>query len=289
MSMHIPEIWAHEMNLQLRKRYVATPVFNTNFQGEIEGGGSVVKIFTPGSVTIGDYVSGSDMNVQTDPQGSELELTIDQQKSFNFTIDDVKAKQSVADLLNTYADEAAYGLRDVAEQHIFKTIAEGAAPANVKTLASGLSASTIYDEIAALKKILSKNRVPLEGRSLFVSPDEIELLESSDEFKAASDMGDEVKRNGFAGRVCGFDVFETLNLKEEDPAAIASGDPVHRFLVASVSRATTHAEQIVKVKQFEPEKQFAQGVKGLHVYGTKVIKPTAIAVLKTKFDEGTMV
>ncbi len=288
MSHFKSTIWHRELLRSLRNKYVATPLYNTNYEGDISSHGQTVKIHRPGSITVSDYVVGTDMAVQKNPTGTDLELTIDQQKSFNFTIDDILQKQSAVDLINGYSDEAAYALRDAAEKHILSTIAAGADSDNVVTVDAGLSTSDIYDNIAKLKKILSKNNVPLEGRSIMLTPDEIELLETCDEFKSASDLGDDTKRNGFSGRICGFDVFETLNLKEDDPATVATGDPVHRYIVASYQGATTHAEQLVKVKQYEAEKQFAMGVKGLHVYGTKVIRPTGIAVLKVKYTVGTM-
>jgi N4-gp56 family major capsid protein len=46
--------------------------------------------------------------------------------------------------------------------------------------------------------------------------------------------------------------------------------------------ATTYADQILKTVAYSPEKRFGDAVKGLHVYGAKVIRPEALVVASVK-------
>ena len=52
--------------------------------------------------------------------------------------------------------------------------------------------------------------------------------------------------------------------------------------VAGVSMATTYAEQISKVEAFRPQKRFADALKGLHLYGCKVVRPELLVVASVK-------
>ena len=52
--------------------------------------------------------------------------------------------------------------------------------------------------------------------------------------------------------------------------------------IAGSSIATSYAEQISKVEAFRPEKRFADALKGLHLYGAKVLRPTALVTASVK-------
>jgi hypothetical protein len=55
-----------------------------------------------------------------------------------------------------------------------------------------------------------------------------------------------------------------------------------QLAIAGSSIATTYAEQINKVEAFRPEKRFADALKGLHLYGAKVVRPEALVVASVK-------
>ena len=89
-------------------------------------------------------------------------------------------------------------------------------------------------------------------------------------FTGSGMMGEETSRSGFIGRIAGFDIYESNN-------CYMNGDAY--CITAQVPSACTYAEQILETTAYRPEKKFADAVKGLHVYGIKVIDPTQIAVL----------
>lgn len=55
-----------------------------------------------------------------------------------------------------------------------------------------------------------------------------------------------------------------------------------QLAIAGSSIATSYAEQISKVEAFRPEKRFADALKGLHLYGSKVARPEALAIASVK-------
>jgi len=84
------------------------------------------------------------------------------------------------------------------------------------------------------------------------------------------------------GRVLGFDVFESNNLSQTGtaPAYTTHG-------MAGVREAISYAEQIVSVEAYRPEDSFSDAVKGLHVYGYKVIQPKGLVNLTLTYAAET--
>lgn len=269
----VPEIWSRMLDIQLRKELVGLGLTNQDWEGEISEGGDTVRITRPSSISTGDYTKGSDITIEN-VSSTQKQLTIDQQKYFAFSIDDVDQVQANRDLFQPYTEEARYAMADTIDQHIFGlyTAADGS---NIVSK-QDLDADTVYGRIVTAKKLLSKNNVPKTGRWLVLSPDEIAGLEKSSEFTSASDLGDETKRTGFVGRVAGFEVFESNNL-----TTTTDGTDTIRHCMFGHRIAITFAMQLTQVQATELEKQFGDLVKGLNLYGSKVIKPKALGDLRS--------
>lgn len=266
-----PTIWSRELLYTLKKSHVARNLVNTNYQGDITSEGDTVKIQTPDAINTGDY-TGADITFQNLTSATQ-NLLIDQAKYFAFLVDDVDQAQANVDLMQGYMQEASYALADVMDTFIFGKYTEAHAD-NVIAKAA-LTASNIYDKITEAKEKLSLQNVPSQGRWMVLSPAEIKLLEQSDDFTAASDLGDSTKRTGFAGRIAGFQIFESNNVQEAN-----DGTDDVRHLPYGHSIAITMAEQIVSTEAGRREAGFSDYVKGLHVYGAKVVRPKALGDLR---------
>lgn len=260
------------LNFALRKSLVAMNITNQDYEGAIENAGDTVHITRPSAVTVNSYSLRTNITVQ-EPTETQLSLVIDQQDYFSFDVEDIEQVQANVALIPAYLEEANYGLADAADQYVFGLYTESDA-SNVIVKAA-LTASTVWAALTAAKKNLSLNNVPKSGRFVVLSPHEIELLEQSDEFQRASDLGDSVSRNGFMGRAAGFDVFESNNLTEAN-----DGTDDVRHCVYGHRIATTFANQVAKMESQRRELRFSDLVKGLHVYGAKVIKPKALGDLR---------
>ena len=75
---------------------------------------------------------------------------------------------------------------------------------------------------------------------------------------------------GYIGSVAGCKVYVTNNVK--------TADGKHQCYVRT-KRAIAYAEQLSEVHAYRPELRFADAVKGLHLYGAKVIYPAELVVL----------
>lgn len=261
-----PEIWSRELLFSLKKDLVGLNITNQNYQGEITNQGDTVHITSPAAITTGSY-TGADISFQS-VTSSQQDLLIDQADYFAFLIDDVDQAQANVNLMQSYMVEANYSLADDTDEYVFGLYT--AADSSNQLTEQAYTASNIYDAVVDAKKALSLNNVPKTGRWFVMGPKEIALVEKSDEFISASDLGDMTKRTGFMGRIAGFEVYESNNVVETTDV---------RYNMFGHTNAITYANQIAKMEAGRSEFKFSDFVKGLHVYGAKVIRPTALGYL----------
>ena len=275
----IPEVWSAELLTTLDENYVlaAPDATNRDYEGEIANAGDTVHIGSLTDPTVSTYTK----NVTViDPQTlttSDQSLVIDQSKYFAFEVDDVDMRQ-VKDggkLLSTAAKRAAVKLQELADTYIGTLMTTNAG--TILTAADVGTSSGAYSILVQLKTKLDRNNVPQAGRWVAVSPEFYALLLGDSRFTDASAYGQGgVVANGEVGRALGFTVKVSTNL----PAGTAgTGAEVSSFIIAGHRMATTFAEQISKTEAYRPDNAFSDAIKGLHLYGAKVVRPEALAVI----------
>ncbi|MUL39626.1 P22 coat protein - protein 5 domain protein [Streptomonospora sp. PA3] len=274
-----PEIWAREILFYLDKSLVWAQegVVNRDYEGEISQAGDTVHINQVGPVTVGDYTKNTAI---TDPEvltSTQRDLVIDQAKFVNFMVDDIDAAQNRPKVMQTAMGRAAYGLRDVADQYV-AGLYTGVAAANViGTDAAPITitptgSTSAYDQLVDLGTALDEANVPTEGRWAIAAPAFVNMLAKDDRFTSSGDGASaQVRRNGFAGSAAGFDVMKSNNSPSATSQKVVTGIPA----------AISYAEQIPvsALEAYRPEKFFSDAVKGLHLYGAKLVEPSGIAVL----------
>ena len=272
ISAFIPEVFSADLLVSLEKSlvYGAPGVVNRNYEGEISQYGDTVHITSLADPTIGTYTAHTDI-VTEQVTDSAQTLLINQSKYFSFEVDDIEKRQARGDVMAEQARKSAYRLRDVADQYIASVMAAGVDAGNL--IAEGtITASGAYDKLVDLAVILDEDNVPTEGRFVVITPKFHGLLLKDSRFIAAGDSaGASVRANGVVGEAAGFSVRKSNNVPD-GPGAGAG-----KLIIAGSDIATTYAEQIASVEADRLEKRFADFVKGLHLYGTKVIRPTALA------------
>jgi N4-gp56 family major capsid protein len=272
LSNFIPEIWSKKLLKVFDKTVVMGNLVNRNFEGDIQSAGDVVHVRTFGDVTINDYTRDMTISFQslTDPM---VDLTIDQQKYFAFKVDDLNKAQADINILEGYASRAAIAIRDVVDSRLIGHYADVDSGNVIGTDLAPitLTSGNIYGYITQLGETLDNNSVPSDGRNLVITPKFKTMLLQSDEFTRASSLGDNVIQNGYIGNVAGFAVHVTTN----NPAVSGVVN-----LMAFTQDFISFASQVSKVETVRPYNMFADAVKGLYLYGSKVMLPKAGAVLK---------
>ena len=278
----IPDLWSAKLLVALRKKAVAANLVNRDYEGEIKREGDSVKITSINDVTIGDYTAHNDITWE-DIDDATRSLIIDQAKYFAVELDDIERaqeKKGGKSALDQAVENAAYQLRDVCDAFLLDAMNDAAEATgnDLGTVAIHTTARNLYDAFVDLSVKLDEANVPEEGRWCVVKPALHGRLLKLDEFISAGDaLGAATRTNGYVGEVAGLALYKSNNLPAVTDAAATGG-----LAVAGHSMATTFAEQILKMKAVDRENRFAEGVKGLHVYGAKVVRPTAVA--KVEFD-----
>ena len=277
----IPKLWSARLLNALDKSHVFANVVNRDYEGEIKKMGDTVHINTIGAVTIGTYTQNTDFTSGPETLATtDQTLTIDQAKYFNFQVDDIDAAQAAGDIMDKAMTRAAYGLADASDKYIAGILAGAADTSNtVSTSAVALTSSNVYENVVKMRTILDKANVPTAGRWLVIPPEMYALILLDDRFvKTGGEMAEGILRTGLVAQAAGFDIYlsnncVSANVSEKTTYTITGG----------VDSAATYAEQIVSTEAYRPEKRFADAVKGLHVYGAKVVDKAQIACLKATF------
>lgn len=279
----IPTIWSARLLENLNNAHVYANLTNRDYEGEITGAGDTVKINSIGRVTIGTYTKNTDISDPETLNDAQTTLTIDQQKYFNFQVDDVDKAQQKPKVMDEAMREASWGLSDVVDRDLAGL--HTSIPSGNKIGADGGSAklglvltvgSAMYDYLVDLGTILSTNNCPKEGRWVVLPPWAIGAMSKDTRFTNATEKGNDVMTNGFRGRAAGFDVYESNNVTDD-----AQTVKTYRIM-AGHAMAWSYAEQVASLEAFRPQKRFADAVKGLLVYGRKVVRPSLLAVLYAK-------
>lgn len=268
-------IFARELQSSLKKALVfAGPqAVNRNYEGEIRATGDSVRIRSISRPTIAAYTKNVTSIVPETLTDAERTLLIDQANYFAFEIDDVDMAQvqNGGGLMSEAALESAYGLADIADLYV-AGLYTGADAANKISTTAITTAALAVTGLVNLKVKLDNANVPNQGRYVIVPPWYHGLLLQSNNFISVADSGtSEALRNGQVGRAFGFDVFVSNNV------TLVTGDD---YLVsAGYTGAITFASQINKVEAFRPESAFSEALKGLNLFGAKLVRPSGIATL----------
>ncbi|MFF3356641.1 N4-gp56 family major capsid protein [Streptomyces sp. NPDC002917] len=252
--------------------YGSDGVINRDYEGDVaEFGGSVI-INTIADPTIEAYTAYSDMvggNAATTPQT----MLINQKNAWSVNIDDVDRAQARddSDFVSKLTERAAHKLAKTADAYIAAQMAAAVTPGAEVTLAA-TDAAKAYELLVDLRTDLSNNDVPIEGRWVVVTPKFHGLLLKDPRFVSSGDaLGGVTRSSGVVGNAAGFTVLES-NQAPDGPGA-----GLGKLILAGHGLATTYADQITKTEAIRHPKQFVDVLRGLHVFGAKVVRPTCLA------------
>jgi N4-gp56 family major capsid protein len=276
-----PEIWSAALLVALRKAlvYAGPGIVNRDYEGEISAAGDTVRITSVSDPTIGTYAPNSTSVEPEELTDAQRTMVIDQAKYFAFYVDDVDAAQAKGNVMPEAMRRAAYKLADQVDQYVAAMYTSVPAANVVSDVTVDLSSPTSWEAEAAkvyndvlipLKVKLDEANVDKAGRYAVMPPWLHGVLLRDPRFIEADKSADSsALRNGQVGRAAGFDILESNNT----PSPEAS----HNVVMAGTNQAISFAEQVNKTEAYRPEKKFADAIKGLTVYGGKVIRPEALA------------
>jgi len=280
----IPEIYSKKVQIALRKAAVAEAVCNTDYMGEISSFGDTVNIIKEPQIAVADYTRGLAVT-STDLTDQELVLTVDQAKSFSFKIDDLEKRFSHVNFQAIAADNAAYALRDAMDSNILAAISAGAtATAGMGTTSTpidiGFASGEVdpLNQMALAAKVLDEANAPEDGRWFVAAPEWYNQLSNSASKLLSVDFnaGQGSIRNGLvaSGLLRGFSMYKSNNLPTNDlSGATPAGSATAPEALFGHMSSTAAASSMNKVETVRDTGTFSDIVRGLMVWGRKVLRP----------------
>ena len=278
IATFIPELWSARLLDHLRKNLVVANLFNRNYEGEISQMGDTVHINQLAEITIKDYTANVDIENPEQLSTTDIPLIIDQGDYYNFYLNDVDRAQARGDLMDSAMRSSAYGLADKLDSYLAGLLANGSLVTGLgdDTTPLSITAETAYPLLVKMKVALDKANVPTQGRYVLMPPDFEGYMLLDQRFAGGTGNNAETRLvNGYVGRAAGFDIYISNNVKN------TSGEKFK--VIASTVEQATYANQLIKTEAYRREKGFDDGVKGLHIYGAKLLRPEAIAVATVNF------
>ncbi len=293
---YIPEIWSGKLIEKFYASTVLAAISNTDYEGEIKAHGDKVHIRTKPTITIRTYLADAALELER-PQGNQVILNIDQGQYFNTILDDVMKVQSDINLMSMWSDDAAEQMKIVIDRAVLLAIKDQCNAANRGLTAGAITASInlgvtgtplalvaaspttgqvdILDCMMRLGQALDEQNIPETNRWI-VMPTWAAVLVKRSELRQAYLSGDSVSmlRNGRLGMVDRFTLYSSNLLPFGTAASLAAGEFI---IFAGHSHGLTFASQMTQMETLRSELTFGQVMRGLQVYGYKVLDGTALA------------
>ena len=292
-SYFLPAVYSKKVLNFFRKSSVAEAITNTDYAGEITAYGDTVRIIKEPVITVYQYERGQDVT-QTKLTDQEVNLVVDTANAFKFIVDDIETSMSHVNFKEVASSSAAYALRDAFDEGVIATMFAGVPASSPNHIlgsdnATDLAAGTFdgtgnldigyasgehdpIDVLSHMARLLDEQNVPEEGRWFLANPEFYEQLVQSNSKLISSDFnaGQGSIRNGLvsSGKLRGFDMYKTNNIASTSNAA-------GKCLAGHISSTCT-AQTIVNTEVIRDPSSFGDIVRGLHVYGAKVLRGEAL-------------
>ena len=287
----VPAVYSQKVQKFFRRASVVEDITNTDYAGEIENFGDTVNIVKEPSITVSDYARGQTVNTQS-LADDKLQLTVDQGSYFAFKVDDIEERQSHVNWEALATSSGAYSLKKNYDYNVLKYIYDNASTSagNTGTDASPIdgdaATDTLADVISAAKTVLDGNDVPEENRWLVAPPTFYKQLRKA----GAKIMDQSVMNDGSASSMrngmvtdrplFGFRLYSTNAIAVSSGAASSktfgsAGSNEYAFLYGHQGAVAT-ANHIAKTELIRDPDSFSDIVRGLHVFGRKILRSDAV-------------
>lgn len=279
------ERWSQLVDAKLRNGLVTQDnlIFNSRYEGDPTSGKVKIPVRdTEVAVKPYDKARGIDPEAGTT---TYLDLNIDQDEAVNELIDGYDAASVPDGIVADRLDSAGYSLGLSIDKKSIEALqaASGATISATKTAATEANA---YKLALEAKRVLSRKGVPADGRFMIVSPEYLEVLMQDEHFIKRGDLSQEMVQAGVAGKIAGFNVFESNNMDYENTTRVASKKTTTEFICGHPNwchrvmewQVPVHLQDLAGSGKYIG----ASAVQGRKVYGVKVSKPQTLYIKRTE-------
>jgi hypothetical protein len=280
-GVFVPVIYSQKVLKFFRKESVIEAVTNTDYYGEIENMGDTVRIIKEPVVNITPYRRGIDL-VDQDLIDEDLTLTVDQGNTFRFSVEDIEEKQSHINWQQLATSSGAYALKDNYDSSVLSHITSNVDSSMLygstgSPIGVGFSAGRITPlaVLNRLNRLMDEQNVPTDNRWLVADPQFWEQMGDENSKLVGVDFtGDSssILRNGMVvkGKIRNFTCYKSNN-------TVTNGSTYRTVLAGHMSAVAT-ASAMTKTEVLRSQNRFADIIRGIHVFGRKVLRPHALAL-----------
>lgn len=285
----IPEIWSGKLLVKFYAATVSAAICNTDYEGEIKDVGDKVQVRTVPDITIRDYVKNQSLQIQR-PDSPKKEMDIDKAKYFNFICDDIDKHQTDVALMDSWSRDASQQMKVTVDEEFLGDVYSDAnssnkgATAGVKSGDIDLGSSgspaiitkaSVLDFLVDVGTVMDEQNLPEEARYAVIPPWMAGMIKKSD-LKDASLAGDgtSIMRNGRIGMIDRLVIYVSNLL-----TSATDGSYTAYHAIAGHKAGISWAAQMTKMESLRAESTFGTLVRGLNVYGYKVLKDEALCDL----------
>jgi hypothetical protein len=278
MSLELfkPTLWSRRFIVNTDKAFVFPQVVDTSYEGEIQAG-QVLKINEIGDIDVSSYTSTG--VTWQDVDDAQRELVIDQKKYFAFTVSDVDAAQMNVSVMDGAMRKAAHAVGNTIDQFIAAKYTEAGITnaTNLGSSATGLNlyANMMPDLITYMHRYLKENDVM--GIPWCVAPPWFMQLLRYAQITNGTNTFDTPNSPALNNVVTGmgFEWYESNNV---------SNDGTDYRIMFGARDAIAYAGQVSEIRAVQREDYFDEGMKGLYIYGAKVVRPDHLGVVYAQFS-----
>ena len=287
-----PIIFSQKVQKFFRTASVVEAITNTDYAGEIENFGDTVNIIKEPTITVSAYSRGAVVDTQ-DIVDDQIQLVVDQANSFAFKVDDIEERHSHVNFEAIATSSGAYSLKNAYDQNVIAAMVAGVSSSSPDHLLGADSGSgqdqdvgfgdsevDPVDTISKHNRLLNAADVPEENRWFLAGPEFVEQLGQANSKLMSDTTGNAAPlRNGkvLSGKIMNMDVYMTNNF------AASSTSNFFKVLGGHMSSTAT-ANHIAKIEVIRHPESFSDVVRGLHVFGRKVLRDNALVLSHILID-----
>ena len=279
----IPTIWSEGINRELAPRCVFVEDCNRQYEGEAKEKGDTVRILGVGKPTIREMARRNASGNIEDPEeleDSSVSLVMDQIRYYNYMVGDIDAYQAKGNIMEALNAETSEGLACSMDKYIAKFAVDtsikkmhATAQKVVKSDAPGEGERYVLDILDDAIQIMQERNI-MSDLVLTASPRFIKLLRQA--YIIRDTDNSLMLKNGKVG------TYGNVTLKISNNVERTEDGTVDNIMLRT-KRAIAFAHPFTKVKAYEPEKKFADAIKGFILFGGKIVRPNEILNINVRY------
>lgn len=268
----IKTVWIANTMKKLSRIHVFADLANRNYQGQLNNLGDRVKIMTISDPTINSYTKNTDIDSPEDIEDAARELIVDQAKYFNFKMNDVDAVMEKTALRDEATGRGAYGFRNAVDTYFAGLYAQAGITKYTNATPADVTSLNVEDVILECLEELFVQDVPEENIFAVIPPwFHTKMVQAG---LAGRTDNTQLYLNGKINTQFAVDFRRSNNVSKNSTDWDKS-----RIFFGVKGESFSFAEVMADVEAYRPEKRFEDAVKGLYVYGGKVMRPDKTLVL----------